>query len=244
MLSWKDGIFSLYGYAEHYSVDINLNYKIYFNLTYTVFLLLTLTYLGGCTISTFDEQGRLVVNNIGLNKYVFDIKSPQFIDLRGSSLVGFYSDSSITIGYKNNQVNRIHFGCRALILTNVDTVHDDVVKIVNESALEQTCISDIQDKTNFKSLHNEKIQSVQLGYSKVSLSPTYPAHKDISAYSIDFWGLEFGDIFGTGFRTTSIISSGDDCFLLLITESKKDFDYYKYHLDFKQGKHLCIVLKP
>lgn len=207
-------------------------------------LLLIAATLSGCTTSSFDENGRLVVRNFGVNQYIFDNNSPQYIDLRGSSLVGLYADGSVTIGYKNHEINRIYYGCRALILTNEQTIHDNVIQLVNELSLDRACATVKPDDETPGQLENTESQSIQLGYSTISLSPTYPPGRDVTAYSLDFWGMELGDIFGTGYRTSSVISSGNDCFLLLVTESQTDFEYYKSHLDFNQGKHLCIALKP
>ena len=81
-------------------------------------IILLVFYLAGCSTTSLDEQGRVVIHNFG---YVKIVKSPTFppekpINSTNVRLVGFSVGDGFTLGYKETELIQIPTDCRVLVV--------------------------------------------------------------------------------------------------------------------------------
>lgn len=207
--------------------------------------MLCLSVTSGCvSTSSIDENGRITVSYFGVMHILPNPEEPTVIDLRDSTLIGIFSDGVVTVGYKNNGVNRVRIGCRALIITNNDTDHTRVVEIIDSIPFSSLCKS----TNEFHELNSEKQahapDSIQIGLTKITQSLTYPPQHQITAFATTFYGLKLGELSGIGYRENAVVSSGEYCNVLLLASERIDYEFYKNNLNFDNGDNLCIALKP
>ncbi len=201
-------------------------------------------YLSGCVTASVHGDGRITLTSFGVNHVLDNPEKQTFIDLQNATVVGVFADGSLTIGYKNKTRNRVFFGCRSLVLTDENTDRKRLVEIVNGLQLGDTCKAEAQTFQDKGLTPSTGVNSLQIGVLSVTQSPTFPPDKNIMSYEKDFYGLELGPSWGLGQRQQSVISSGEECLLLLVASTKNDYDFYKQNLTFDNGEYICLALKP
>ncbi|MEO3865249.1 hypothetical protein [Rheinheimera fenheensis] len=202
--------------------------------------------LSGCTATSgIDSEGRLYVNHYGIMKVLSSQPEQNYIDLRDASVLGFFSNGDLTIGYKKNKKSAIHLGCRALIITNDNTDHDSVVKLISRLDVGKLCKQGEEDSLiNPQPPSSIQREAIQVGLTTLTQSLTYPSNQEVKAYSNSFIGVGFGDTNGIGYRKSSVIAAGNDCRLLLVTSTGSNFNYYKNTLEQLTGEQVCLALAP
>ncbi|SNY58596.1 hypothetical protein SAMN06297280_3443 [Arsukibacterium tuosuense] len=209
------------------------------------FILLGLV-LSGCTArSSIDSEGRLYVNHFGIMKVLSSQPEQNYIDLRDASMLGFFSDGNLTIGYKKNKKGEIHLGCRALILTSENTDHESVVRLISRLDIGKLCQLNKEDSlVNPQPYLPLQKESIQVGLTTLTQSLTYSNNQDVKAYSNSFIGVGFGEINGIGYRKSSVVAAGNHCKLLLVTSTESNFNYYKNTFEQLPGEQICLALAP
>jgi len=86
--------------------------------------------LTGCSTTSVDENGRVVVHNFG---YVKIIKPPTYpkektINVTGTKLIGFSIGDGFTFGYKKNEVIHVPTDCRVLVIVNNEKQLQHMIK--------------------------------------------------------------------------------------------------------------------
>ncbi|MFZ6818374.1 hypothetical protein [Undibacterium sp. Ji22W] len=87
-------------------------------------------YLAGCSTTSLDEQGRVVIHNFG---YVKIIKPPTYpsekqITSTGVRLFGFSLGDGFTLGYKENEFIQVPTDCRVLVVVKDKKQLDHMLK--------------------------------------------------------------------------------------------------------------------
>ncbi|MGQ8367438.1 hypothetical protein [Glaciecola sp. 1036] len=201
--------------------------------------------VSGCISSAkVDRDGRISVSHFGVLHVYPNPEESSVIDLRDATLLGVYSDGSISLGYKNKKEHKIQLGCNALIITDDKTDHSQVVTTVNSIPFHKVCSVSADSDKEIENQFDKESQTVYLGVTKITQSLTFPPKSGLKAQEFSSWGMMVGDTSVLGHSRKSLISSGSECTVLILAQTRSEYEFYKQHLNFKDGENLCLALNP